>query len=317
MGFEALLGNDRLKENLRAALTQGRVSHFYLISGPEGSGKKTLAKLLAAALVCAGENRPCGNCPACRKALGGNHPDVITVDDPEKKTVPVELIRQARADIYVRPNEAERKVYILPRGQDMMEPSQNALLKVLEEPPAYGVFLLLTDNPERLLPTIRSRCTELSMQALSDELVEKALRERFPEAGGEEICAAVERCAGYLGQGIAALEEGSSISPQMETFAASYAARDTIGLLQVLTGMEKWKRDALVEELQQWKSLLQAALLSRSGGTTVSKLARTIGERRDSRQLLRAIRTLETVIGYTQYNVSAAAICGYLRWALQ
>lgn len=317
MGFEVLLGNDRLKENLRGALSRGRISHFYLISGPEGSGKKTLTRLLAAALVCTGGNKPCGSCSACRKALGGNHPDVITVDDPEKKIVPVELIRQARADLYVRPNEAERKVYILPRGQDMQDPSQNALLKVLEEPPAYGVFLLLTDNPERLLPTIRSRCTELSMQALDDELVFRALRERFPEAGEEEIRAAVSRCAGYLGQGIAALEEGSSISAQTQAFAASYANRDTIGLLQVLTGMEKWKKDPLVEELQQWKSLLQAALLSRSGGAAVSKLARTIGEHRDPRQLLEGIQTLETVIGYTQYNVSAAAICGYLRWALQ
>ena len=77
MGFETLLGNDRLKENLISSLSRGRVSHFYLISGPEGSGKHTLAKLLAAAILCGGKNVPCGSCAACRKVFSGNHPDFI------------------------------------------------------------------------------------------------------------------------------------------------------------------------------------------------------------------------------------------------
>ena len=88
MGFEALLGNERLKENLTGSLSRGRVSHFYLISGPEGSGRRTLARLLAAALMCDGTHQPCMRCEACRKVMAGVHPDFITVDDPEKKTVP-------------------------------------------------------------------------------------------------------------------------------------------------------------------------------------------------------------------------------------
>lgn len=317
MGFETLLGNDRLKENLRASIARGRVSHFYLISGPEGSGKKTLATLLAAALLCSGSDKPCMCCPACRKVLGGNHPDFITVDDPEKKIVPVELIRQARADVYIRPNEAERKVYLLPRGQDMMEPSQNALLKILEEPPAYGVFLLLTDNPERLLPTIRSRCTELSLQGLREDVLRSALAKRFPQAGAEDIAAAARRSAGYLGQAIGILEEGNGVSPQMTAFAESYANRDTIGLLQVLVSMEKWKRDPFVAELQGWKGLLQSAMLDRAGASAASALARQIAQHRNPREMLCAVRTLETVIEYAQKNVAVAAVCGYLRWALQ
>ena len=103
MGFDALLGNDRLKQNLTRSLSKGHVSHFYLISGPEGSGKHTLAKLLAAAILCQGEDKPCGRCTPGRKVMGGSHPDFITVDDPEKKTVTVDLIRQARADVYIQP----------------------------------------------------------------------------------------------------------------------------------------------------------------------------------------------------------------------
>ena len=171
MGFEALLGNEQLKENLRAARRKGRMSHFYLLSGPQGSGKHTLASLIAAAMLCDAPEGPCGVCQHCRKVLSGSHPDYITIDDPSKKTVPVDLIRQARADIFVRPNEGSKKIYLFPRAQDMGIPGQNALLKILEEPPSYGVFLLLTDNPEKLLPTVRSRCVELKLRALPENLL--------------------------------------------------------------------------------------------------------------------------------------------------
>ena len=172
MGFETLLGNRQLKENLKESLHKGHISHCYLITGPEGSGKRTLARLLAQAILCQGADKPCGVCTPCRKILDGNHPDYILVDDPEKKTVPVELIRQARADMFVQPNESDHKIYQFPRAQDMGIPGQNALLKVLEEPPGYGVFLLIADNPDKLLPTVRSRCTELKLQALPADILE-------------------------------------------------------------------------------------------------------------------------------------------------
>ena len=174
MGFELLLGNERLRQNLASSLQKGHISHFYLISGPVGSGKHTLARLLAAAILCGNRGKPCLTCEPCRKVMANTHPDFITIDDPEKKTVPVDLIRQARNDIYIRPNEAEHKIYLFPRAQDMGIPSQNALLKVLEEPPSYGVFILLSDNPEKLLPTVRSRCTELNLLSLPEEILKQA-----------------------------------------------------------------------------------------------------------------------------------------------
>ena len=131
MGFEGLLGNGRLKENLRVSVGRGRISHFYLISGPEGSGKHTLARLLAAALQCSGEDKPCLHCAACRKVMADTHPDCITVTDPEHKNVAVRIVRDARADMYVMPNEGQRKIYIFP--QEMGIEGQNALLKVLDE----------------------------------------------------------------------------------------------------------------------------------------------------------------------------------------
>ena len=128
MGFEALLGNEQLKATLSAARRKGRMSHFYLLSGPRGSGKHTLADLIVAAMLCQEPDGPCGVCPHCRKVRSGSHPDYITIDDPTKKTVPVDLIREARADIFIRPNEGERKIYLFPRAQDKGVPGQNALL---------------------------------------------------------------------------------------------------------------------------------------------------------------------------------------------
>ncbi len=317
MGLEGLLGNERLKENLGRSISRGRISHFYLISGPQGSGKRTLAKLLAAAILCRGQEKPCMTCPACRKVLGSGHPDFITVDDPEKKTVPVDLVRQARSDIYIQPNEADRKIYLFPRAQDMLEPSQNALLKILEEPPAYGVFILLTEDPRRLLPTVRSRCRELTMTPLDGPLLRQALLQRFPQADSQALSAAISRSGGYLGQAITLLENGTALPPQTLAFLQAYAARDAYGLTQTLVPMERYKRDVLIQTLSQWAEFLQGALLHRSGGTGDSPMAREISQSRSPQELVSAIGTLRKTIEYAQGNVSPAAICGHLVWALR
>ena len=317
MAFTALLGNERIKQNLAGSLSRGHISHFYLISGPRGSGKRTLAKLLAAAILCKGEDRPCLTCHACRRVLENNHPDFITVDDPEKKTVPVDLIRQARADIYVMPNEGQRKIYLFPRAQDMGLPGQNALLKVLEEPPAYGVFLLLTDNPEKLLPTVRSRCTELKLLPLPDDLLRRKLQQQFPQADSDAISAAMIRGGGYLGQAQALLMEGEDLPPQITAFVDALSSRDAMSLMQLLVPMEKWKRDALLAMLNQWLELTQSALACRSGLSAVSPAARKLSTSRTSPELMGVTTHLKKAIEYTQSNVSPAAVCGYLEWALR
>lgn len=317
MGFEGLLGNERLKENLARCLDRGRVAHFYLISGPEGSGKHTLARLLGAAMLCKEQEKPCLRCSACRKAMADTHPDFITVDDPEKKTVPVELIRQARADIYVQPNEADRKVYMFPRAQDMGIPGQNALLKVLEEPPAYGVFILLTDNPQKLLPTVRSRCTELQLHALPEKVLKAQLAQEFPKATPEELAVAAAQSGGYLGQAKTLLTSGASVEPETEKIVEAFCSRNGVAMLQVMTSMEKWKRDQFIPLLQQVTQLMHEALMCRSGAGSLRPLARQLSTSRSARDLMDAIRELKKCTEYAQGNVSVAAICGYLTWNLR
>ena len=316
MGFEGLLGNEALKENLREARRRGRMSHFYLLSGPRGAGKHTLAQLLAAGMLCEEKDGPCGVCRHCRKVFSGNHPDYITIDDPAKKTVPVDLIRQARADIFIRPNEGAKKIYLFPRAQDLGIPGQNALLKVLEEPPSYGVFLLLTDNPEKLLPTVRSRCVELKLRALPEALLRERLRAEFPDAGDGTIAAAVMRSGGYLGQARELLS-GGGLSENARAFAAACAARDVFELQKLLTPMERWKRDALIPALQAWLELLEQALLVRSGFQALTPEAAAIGANRSPRDLMACCAALKKAMEYAQGNVSCAAVCGWLTWELR
>ena len=317
MGFETLLGNQRLKDNLLQSLKNGRISHFYLICGPEGSGKHTLARLLAAAILCQDSPKPCLRCVPCRKVMNGAHPDYITIDDPEKKTVPVELIRQARADIYIQPNESDHKIYLFPRAQDMGIPGQNALLKVLEEPPKYGVFILLTDNPEKLLPTVRSRCVELKLHSLPEQTLRRELRRRFPDTPEETVEAAIARSGGYLGQALKLMEEEVALPPQTEEFVRSFCARDALGIAQTLIPMEKWKRDPLAQTLEVWIELLQSALSCRAGMAAISPLSRQLSAARGAKELMQATEHLKKALEYTRSNVSPAAVCGWLEWALR
>ena len=315
MGFEALLGNKRLKENLTGSLSRGRVSHFYLISGPEGSGRHTLARLLAAAILCKNPNQPCGICGPCRKVMEDNHPDFITVVDPEHKNVAVKIVRTVRDDVFIRPNESDHKIYLFP--QELGLEGQNALLKILEEPPAYGVFILLTDNPEKLLPTVRSRCTELALTGLDADTLRRALRQEFPKLSDADLDGAITRSGGFLGQAKELLKNGMDTDPQTESFVNSFAKRDTLGLIQTLVPMQKWKRDVLCETLRGWIELMESALASKSGLPALTASARTLAGERSARELMDALRDLKKALEYAQSNVSPAAICGWLEWALR
>lgn len=315
MGFEALLGNEILRSNLTASLEKGHISHFYLISGPAGSGKHTLARQLAAALQCENRVKPCGHCAGCRKALTGTHPDIITVEDPEHKRVAVKIVRQVREDMFVRPNEGLRKIYIL--HQELGPEGQNALLKILEEPPQYGVFILLSDNPQQLLETVRSRCTELRLQPLHEDVLKNALRERFPQATGEAIAGAMIRSGGYLGQAEALLKQGIAVPPQLADLAAGFAVRDGLLLTGTLAPMEKWKRDAMAELLQQFLQILENALGCRAGMQALSPQAQQIAGARSAADISRAAGEIKKSLEYVQGNVSVAAVCGHLVWALR
>ena len=316
MRFDGFCGNAGLKQRLSAAFAQGKISHCYLICGPDGSGKHTLARILAAAMECTGAGEaPCGVCTACRKAFDGQHPDIITVDDTEHKNVSIDVIRDARADMFIRPNEGKRKIYILPRAQDMLPAAQNALLKILEEPPEYGVFLLLSTHAEKLLPTIRSRCAELHLSPVGQEEAAAYLQRRLPQQQPDVIRSACVRSGGFLGQALALLESGSA--PQTAEFAAAYAGGDALALLRVLLPLEKYKRTELLPVLQQWRALVCDALSAKSGMPAASPEAAMLSQSRTGAQLLAAAQDLQEAMDDLNLNVGTGAVAGWLSTRLR
>lgn len=146
------------------------LSHAYLVTGGNGEKRLEYAKGLAAAYVCEGRQPPpCGTCRHCIKAAAGIHPDIIQIG-PEKgkQEISVAQARDLRANAYIRPNEAARKVFIIDPAEAMNENAQNALLKVLEDGPSYGAFLLLCAKPGQMLDTVRSRCETLTLPPMEE-----------------------------------------------------------------------------------------------------------------------------------------------------
>lgn len=309
MEFTGFLGNEQLKTRLRGMFRREKASHCYLISGPDGSGKHTLATLLAAALQCTGGEVPCRRCPQCRKVFSGSHPDLVTVDDETRKTLPVAQIRAVCADVFIRPNEGKRKIYLFPHAEKLTPACQNTLLKVLEEPPAYAVFLLLAPNPGLLLPTVRSRCAELHLSPLPESVLLPALRQRCPGHGEDAYRQAA--ASGYLGQAVAALEQ-TEPSPKTAAFLEAFAARDALGMLETLTSMEKWKREQLLPVLQEWEALLTKALSARCGAPVQDQALQAVRDRRTAREILEAVEALRQAEVWCNANVGAGAICGAL-----
>lgn len=315
MEFTGFLGNFHLKRLLSASLDAERSSHCYLLCGPAGSGKHTLSKLLSAALQCSGNRIPCGQCAHCRKVQSDIHPDVIVWDDPEKKEVPVDLIRKLQTDAYLRPNEGQRKIYILPRAQDLNDSSGNALLKLIEEPPSYAVFLLLTDNPNKLLATIRSRCTELRLEPVPEAEALSWLAQRFPQQTRDNLSAAYFQSGGWLGQA-AQLLEGTLYEPQTLEFAGAYAARNIPELTQVLCAMEKLPRNKLQTLLSQWRQLIADSMLVHAGLPGGSE-ASAIGRSRTGAELAHAMDILQQAQQVCAANVGSGHICGWLAVTLR
>ena len=171
--FKDVVGHKDIINYIRSAVTENKVSHAYILNGERGSGKKMLASLFATTLLCEKQGPdPCNECHSCRQAESGNHPDIIRVTHEKPNTISVEDIRrQVNEDIQIRPYQGPYKIYIIAEADLMTVQAQNALLKTIEEPPAYAVIFLLTENAEALLPTITSRCVMLKLRNIRDTLI--------------------------------------------------------------------------------------------------------------------------------------------------
>ena len=296
-GLDALVGNAQVKHRLQ---TGRGLSHAYILAGPSGTGKRTLGGVLSSALVCSGRGEPpCGPCPDCRKAGAGVHPDVIRIG-LDGKDISVSQIRELRADAYVRPNEAARKVYVLENAQTMNGSAQNALLKLLEDGPAYAAFLLLTDNAGNMLATVRSRCELLNLSPVTPAECREYLLTRFSTLPRERVLDAAGRCEGVLGRAVAWLEGGGEEEERIREAASRLASLLKDGgegeLLEYCVGLEKWDRDALSGLMDETVQQLRDGLLR---GDAPGRSLRLIGH----------IQVLKEALSF---HVGAGHIAGWL-----
>ncbi len=177
--FSKVVGHEKIIEYFRNAITMDKVSHAYILNGADKSGKMLLAEAFAAALQCEKQGTdPCGCCHSCKQAAGRNQPDILFVTHEKPNTIGVDDIRkQLNDDIVLKPYSSKYKIYIIADAEKMSIQAQNALLKTIEEPPAYAVILLLTTNADGFLSTIQSRCVRLDLKAVSDDKIRKYLME--------------------------------------------------------------------------------------------------------------------------------------------
>ncbi|MBR6427455.1 MAG: DNA polymerase III subunit [Clostridia bacterium] len=213
--LDFLYGNKKIKTILSGFAGKRRFPSSLIISGPSGSGKKTVAGYIAMTLGCETKGtEPCGVCSSCRKIAENSSPDVVSLGlEDGKKTITVDDIRGLRSDAFIAPNELDCKVYIIRNADKMLASAQNCLLKIFEEPPESVYFLLLCENSSSLLPTVRSRAPELRMEVFSDEELKKIVVSENPAAAEMEsanpkkLTSLVRRSCGCVGR-IRALLDG-------------------------------------------------------------------------------------------------------------
>jgi len=272
--FQTLLGNESIKRILSSELSAGKGNHAYILEGPAGSGKHTLARLIAASAVC--EHRgdgstplPCGKCPSCRKILSSLSVDVLTVSNGDKASIGVDAVREIKESLYVTPNDGEKKFYLIENARLMTVQAQNALLLSLEEPPPFVMFFLLVDDASTLLETIRSRAPVLKLERFSADFTERYLTEKHPKEDREKIVTAAHLANGALGAAEEMLLHGETelalYRLAKELARVLLSPRKSEGIL-FLPSLPKSRQDTC-RVLSLTKIALRDAVSSRKGGS--------------------------------------------------
>jgi DNA polymerase III subunit delta' len=296
MRWEEIAGQERAVRLLKGALARGQVHHAYLLAGPEGVGKELLARTFAQAANCEAEDasaRPCGVCAACRAIERGNFPDVsfhmpqaellarglvsrADLEGVPSKEIRVDEIRALARRLSFAALRGRRKVAIVTPADAMNERAQNTLLKTLEEPPPATTFLLVSANPDALLPTIRSRCARVQLGPVPEQaLVARLLKDEVPEAEARERAA---RAQGSFSRALAAQGEWREVLQQVEAALSAPDERAALDLAEACG-----EREAALEVAEAVHAWTRDVLVAQAGGAPelreLGEKAREIGER--------------------------------------
>ena len=184
MSFNELIGNEKIKQNLKKILNNNIATHSYMFIGTKGIGKKEFAKEFAKGILCqSNENKPCGNCKSCIEFVNNNNPDYYEIGlQEDENSIKIDTIRQMQKRVQELPIVSNKKVYIIDDSEFLTKDAQNCLLKTLEEPPEFVTIILIVSNENLILNTIKSRCLKIYFNNLSDDEIKKYINANLSQA---------------------------------------------------------------------------------------------------------------------------------------
>lgn len=293
MPFSAIAGHGKAIAAIKRILVSGRVAHAYLLTGPEGVGKKKVATAFIEALFC-GRDEGCGDCVSCRKIASGNHPDIHTLE-PDGQFIKVDQVRDFQKTLAFRPYEAPRKACIID-GADRFNPSSgNSLLKTLEEPPGNALMILLASAPDAVLPTIRSRCQIIPFSGVPEEEIAAFLVKNGSDPGSARVAASLSE--GSMAKALSLCsEEIMGDRSDIITRACNLSTENMIDLFSFAELFDKDREKTLqaIELLTGfWRDMLHLASGSHKVvNSDLLHLLQRETERRSTEALLRGIEAL-------------------------
>lgn len=327
MRWNDFAGNAAIKRQISSFVDSRHFPHALLLEGAKGSGKKTLARMIAAAAVCESvAERPCGECAHCRKAFLDVHPDIsFYCGDGTARSLHLETILRIRDEAYILPNEAQKRVFVLADAQCMTERAQNTLLKVLEEPPAHVLFILTCESRLQLLQTIQSRALALPLEAVSLDEALPVLQRQLPDQPVEEIKKAFSVFGGYIGQTLDGLQgdDYREVLDILPSLVDGLTAPNELALLKCTAPLLQNK--ALLDGvLSALMLVFRDSLAQRSNHSTrlspVPAVAEELSARVTMLQLTKLMEVIEETQQYRFKNMNTALLitrfCAQLRAAV-
>ena len=249
--FSDIIGHNQIVEHLKTAIRMEKISHAYILNGESNAGKMMLAEAFATALQCeSGNEEACMNCRSCHQAAEHNQPDIIYVTHEKPNVISVDDIRhQLNNDIVIKPYSSKYKIYIVDEAEKMNIQAQNALLKTIEEPPAYGIILLLTTNADAFLPTILSRCITLNLKSVNEDLIKEHLMQKYQIPDYQaDVCAAFAQ--GNVGKAIQLASSG-----EFNELKAS-----ALSIVKKVDDLDLYELNDCIKQMNEFKPKIQEYL---------------------------------------------------------
>ena len=240
MRFDEIIGNEKIKEELKRSLEEDKVSHSYMFVGIDGIGKQLIAKAFAQMILCTNETeKGCDKCKSCIEFQSQNHPDFLYIE-PDGNSIKIEQIRYLQRKIQEKPIISNKKVYIINDADKMTQEAQNCLLKTLEEPPEYSIIILIGSNENAFLNTIKSRCMKLTFQPIASEEIKQYMEKTYGMSNINENM--LEAFQGSIGKAIA-LKDKKEEYENIEKMIEKLDKTDMTELMQLGSALYQSKEE--------------------------------------------------------------------------